>query len=323
MKSPPFLDPVSEELRRMEERMLEVAQADHPRLAEVLSYPFRHPGKRLRPAVVLLSARASGGQFDLDKVLSLAAAVEMLHTATLVHDDLIDAAPLRRGSPTVSSLWGDQIALFAGDYLFAGAASLAAETGDAQVITLFAHTLVSICTGEMQQSLRAPHWQQLEEDYYQRIRGKTASLFVLSAQGGALLSAAPDGTISALRNYGHNLGMAFQIVDDILDFVGDEEELGKPRGSDLHQGTITLPTIYFLEGHPQNALLQWVLEGRGSGGGIQSAVERIGCSTAIKRSRATARGFAAKAKKALDALPRSRYHQALLDLADYVTERRK
>ena len=302
--------------------MLEVAEMDHSQLAQVLSQPLRRQGKRLRPAVALLVARV-GGDPDPDKVVSLAAAVEMVHTATLVHDDLIDTSPLRRGSPTVSHLWGNRVALFAGDYLFAKATSLAAETDNVRVTSLFAWTLGAICRGEMRQTLGGQRRQRSREEYFGCIHDKTASLFAAAAEGGAILGEASQEIIKALRGYGRNLGMGFQIVDDILDFVGDERELGKPTGSDLRQGTITLPTIYFLEGHPQNALLQRVLERGGSEEDIQSAVEQIGCSTAIECSRATARGFAAKAKKALDALPRSRYHQALLDLADYVTERRK
>ena len=195
-----------------------------------------------------------------EKVAALAAAVETLHTATLVHDDLIDNALLRRGNPTLNAMWTSAATVLTGDYLFARAAAFAAETESVRVISIFAQTLMTICSGELNQIFGSDGGQPTataREYYYQRIYSKTASLFAASAEAGALLGEAPQTEAQALRDYGHNLGMAFQIVDDVLDFAGSEGDLGKPIGSDLRQGIITLPTIHFLEdvihdlkGHP-------------------------------------------------------------------------
>jgi geranylgeranyl pyrophosphate synthase len=321
--APVFLELIATDLQRAERRLLEVIrQVDDPQLLQVLSQPFLGKAKHLRPALVLLAAAGNGPVPE--SVVSLAAGIEVLHTATLVHDDLIDGAPLRRGQPTVSCLWGSRAALFVGDRLFGCAMALVAETRNVRVIRLFVRTLDLICRGEMQQAVEGRCWTLSREAYFQRIQGKTAFLFAAATEGGAILGGASEQVIEALRSYGLNLGMAFQMVDDILDFIGEEEELGKPRGSDLRQGTVTLPMICFLERHGEDVqgnLLRGILMGTGEGKELPLALEMVGTSPATGQAYAVAQEFVTQAREALKGLPESSYRQAMLELADYAVRR--
>jgi geranylgeranyl pyrophosphate synthase len=328
LKVIPIFELIREELERVERKMREVSHIEYEQLRATLDYILGSGGKRLRPALVLLSSKFY--PTDMEKVTSLAAAVETLHTATLVHDDLIDNAFLRRGNPTLNTLWDSAATVLTGDYLFARAAAFAAETKSVRVVSIFAQTLMTICSGELNQIFSSegePPTATAKEYYYQRIYSKTASLFAASTEAGAVLSGAPQTEAQALRDYGYNLGMAFQIVDDILDFTGNEGDLGKPIGSDLRQGIITLPTICFLEAHPDNETVTRVLNSRGEGNDearvLQPAVEMIKESGAIESSTVEAEKFAARSRDALSILPRNEYRQAMLDLADFVVERQK
>lgn len=322
MKLIPIFELIREDLECVERKMREVSRIEYEQLRATLDYLLGSGGKRLRPALVLLSSKFYPA--DAEKVTSLAAAVETLHTATLIHDDLLDNAFLRRGNPTLNATWNSVATVLTGDYLFARAAAFAAETKSVRVVSIFAQTLMSICGGELKQIFGSDQGQTTREYYYQRIYSKTASLFAASAETGALLSEAPEPEVQALRDYGYNLGMAFQIVDDILDLAGDEDELGKPVGSDLRQGVITLPTIYFLQAHPEDEAVTRVLSGRyGGDDEVRTAVEMIKESGAIESSTAEAKRFAARSRDALSTLPHNEYRQAMLDLTDFVVERRK
>jgi geranylgeranyl pyrophosphate synthase len=317
----PIFELIRDDLERVERKMREVSSIEYEPLRAALDYLLGSGGKRLRPALVVLSSKFYPA--DAEKVTSLAAAVETLHTATLIHDDLIDNALLRRGNPTLNALWNSAATVLAGDYLFARAADFAAETKSVRVVSIFAQTLMTICGGELRQIFSSDEGHLARDYYYQRIYSKTASLFAASTETGAILSGAPEPEVQALRDYGYNLGMAFQIVDDILDFTGDEGELGKPIGSDLRQGIITLPTIYFLEAHPEDKVVARVLSRGKSDDEIWAAVEMIKGSGAIESSLAEAKDFAARSRDALSILPRNEYRQAMLDLTDFVIERRK
>jgi geranylgeranyl pyrophosphate synthase len=325
LKIIPILELIREELERVERKMREASRIEYDQLRATLDYLLSSGGKRLRPALVLLSSKFY--PTDAEKVTCLAAAVETLHTATLVHDDLIDNALLRRGNPTLNALWNSAATVLTGDYLFARAAAFAAETKSVRVISIFAQTLMTICGGELNQIFGSDGGQPTsitKEYYYQRIYSKTASLFAASAEAGALLGEAPEAEAQALRDYGYNLGMAFQIVDDILDFAGNEGDLGKPVGSDLRQGIITLPAICFLEAHPEDETATRILKIRGKGDdAVRAIVEAIQESGAIEASTAEARRFAARSRTALSILPHNDYRQAMLDLADFVVERQK
>lgn len=319
MKVIPIFELIREDLERVERKMREVSAIEYQQLRTAVDYLLGSGGKRLRPALVVLASKFHPA--DVDKVTSLAAAVETLHTATLVHDDLIDHSFLRRGNPTLNAMWNSAATVLTGDYLFARAAAFAAETQSVRVVSIFAQTLMTICGGELKQIFGNDEEQTARKYYYQRIYSKTASLFAASTETGAILSNAPEPEVQALREYGYNLGMAFQIVDDVLDFVGNEEELGKPIGSDLRQGLITLPTIYFLEAHPEEELITRALNGQDDE--IQAAVEMIKELGAIESSMNEAKEFVTRSRNALAILPHNEYRQAMLDLADFVIERRK
>jgi len=319
LKTISILNLIHEELQYVEQRMREASRVEYEHLAEVLDDLLKSGGKRLRPALVLFSCKFY--PTDLDKTISLAASVEMLHTATLVHDDMIDHSLVRRGNPTLNATWNSEATVLAGDFLFALAASLAAETENVRVMSIFAQGLMTICSGELRQIFNSRGRLPSREEYYQRIYSKTASLFAASMEAGAVLSGAPEPQVQALREYGRTLGMAFQIVDDVLDFVGDERELGKPVGSDLRQGIVTLPALYFHEMPTADDTLIKVLNDP-SEEEVKAVVAAIRESGAVESALDEARTFAQRSQESLQILPHNEYRQAMLDLADYVVERR-
>ena len=322
MSTAAFLDVVRPDLERVEATLHDVVNVEYPLLANILNDLFSRGGKRLRPAVVFLAA--GFGECDPAKLTALATAVEMTHTATLVHDDLIDNSLLRRGSPTVNTLWHGGIVVLIGDYLFAKAAELSAQVELVSIGKLFAQTLAIITDGELRQAFTARSVQAGEEHYYQWIYAKTASLFAASAEAGAIMSQQTPEAQASLRAYGHNLGMAFQVVDDILDFVGNESELGKPVGSDLRQGTITLPTIFYLQEHPGDEDVQHVLNGTAKDENhVARVIQTIQDSSAIPRAYERARAFVAAACGALDGLPDNEHRRAMIALAENSVERKK
>jgi geranylgeranyl pyrophosphate synthase len=249
-----MFDLIKDDLQRVETRLHDVPlrfDVDLRLVTEAIGHLLDAGGKRIRPALTLLTGRLY--PCEADKIISMAAAVEMLHTATLVHDDVVDGSLLRRGSPTLNAHWSPGATILTGDYLFARAADLAAQTDNVRVMQIFARTLMTIASGELRQLFGDATRRQTREDYFKRIYAKTASMFELATEAaGVLIGAAEDENL-ALRQYGHDLGIAFQIMDDVLDFIGDESPLGKPVASDLRQGIVTLPVIDYLEAHPRQA----------------------------------------------------------------------
>jgi geranylgeranyl pyrophosphate synthase len=317
-----LFEPIREELEVVEQKLYQAAHSEQEPLRETVGYLLDSGGKRIRPALAILSSKFHDG--ETERVLPLAAAVEMLHTATLVHDDLLDGSLLRRGSPTLNARLGTGAVILVGDYLFARAADLAAATESVPVVGIFAKTLMTICSGELRHVFDEDGWRRTKEEYYRNTYSKTASLFAASTESGALLSGAPAATVQALREYGYNLGMAFQIVDDILDFVGEEEQMGKPIGSDLRQGTVTLPLLLFLDDHPEHDLLRSIFKDQeGREERIRALVEKVRNSPAIGSAREEARRFTVQSKEAIKDLLDNEYRQVLLDLADYLLERRR
>ena len=320
MSTVSLLDIVQPELERVEIMLQDVARVDYPILATILRDIMGSGGKRLRPALVFLAGAL--GPSDPLAVAKIAAAVEMTHTATLVHDDLVDNSLLRRGNPTVNAIWHGGIVVLVGDYIFAKAAELASDTGVSDIAKIFGQTLAIISEGELRQAFTARSWQHTEEEYYRRIYAKTASLFAAASESGAILSGHVGEPRARLRRYGHDLGMAFQIVDDILDFVGSERELGKPVASDLGQGLVTLPAIYYMQEHPEDAEFRALAEGGPvTPEIIAAAVAAIRGSSAIERSYDTARAFVASAKEALAPFADNQYRRTMIGLADYAVER--
>ncbi len=292
----------------------------HQDLHKVLEHLVSSGGKRVRPAVALLTGRMLGA--EVKRLITLAASIEMLHTATLVHDDLIDGSLLRRGIPTINAQWSPAATVLAGDYIFARAAELAAQTDSVAVMRIFAETLATIVNGEITQ-LFTSRGLSSRENYFRRIYAKTASMFVLATKSAALISGSGDEVVEAVRVYGYEIGMAFQIVDDILDFTGEQSTVGKPVASDLRQGLVTLPAIYYQENNPDDADMLAVLRGEyNNDGRMTRLVKAIRDSGAVHKALDEARQFVERGWRALNGLPEGKERQALYELGQYIIDRR-
>ncbi|MBI4180713.1 MAG: polyprenyl synthetase family protein [Chloroflexi bacterium] len=313
--------PVQEDLEKIEDKLRSVSRVDSPQLSEMLEYSLKGDGKRIRPVLTLLSGKFCN--YDLDSLLPMATATELLHTATLIHDDAIDNSPVRRSRPTVYKVWGEEKAILLGDYLFAEAGALTATTRNLRVIKLFANTLKAISSGELNQAFNAFNPEQSHQQYFQRVSKKTGALFCMATESGSVLSQAPEESIQILIEYAHNLGIAFQIVDDILDFIGTEEELGKPVGSDLTQGTLTLPAILLLEHYPRDNPVRRLFAKRDGQDDIKRAIELVRNSSIVQECYQIASDYCAKACQKLKLLPDNSSRQSLIALADFVISRKK
>lgn len=314
-------EPIQQDLVSVEERIRSLKQSAPPQMADLVEYALRDPGKLLRPALTLLAGKPF--RYNEQLIMTMAMSVELLHIATLIHDDTVDKAQLRRGRPTLSSVWGQSTAVLVGDYLFAASAELVASTDEIRVARNFAKTVMAISSAELEANYTAFDWRQTRERYYQRIGNKTASLFVLATQSGATLCQAPEQAIESLRQYGYNLGLAFQIVDDVLDFIGETNEMGKPVGHDLSQGTLTLPAILFLERQPENNPIKRLFANHGDPDSLHLAIETIGNSSIIQECYDVALDFCSKARSCLEMLPPSDSKRSLDGLTDYVLQRKR
>ncbi|MDO9446216.1 MAG: polyprenyl synthetase family protein [Dehalococcoidia bacterium] len=313
--------PVADDLPRVRDTIQSIAQAaDFPFLQQMLESALAGTGKMMRPAIALLAGRL--GAYDLDRLVPLAASVELLHTATLVHDDVIDSADARRGEPTPNALFGNAASVMLGDYMFAHAADFIAQTDNTQVVRVFARTLMTMAKGELTQDITVFEYSEDVTRYLDRIIGKTASLFGTAAEGGAMVAGATAEQVEAMRVYGLRLGIAFQIVDDILDFTGDPAVMGKPAGSDLQGGTLTLPAILYMQRRPDDNPIKKAFAGIRQKSNFDRAIREILESGVIDESMATARQFGEEARGALVAIPAGEIRDTLDGLVDYVLERR-
>jgi heptaprenyl diphosphate synthase len=293
---------------------------------DVVSAPmadlFAAGGKRLRPALVLLSAKC--GRYDLEKLLPAAMAVELTHAATLVHDDVIDRSAVRRGRPTVAASLGDEPAIVIGDFYFAKAYEHAARTDSTEVVGILARTVMEICAGEVrQQAIRYDYRTEVDE-YMRRIEAKTATLLAASCDIGAVLGGLPASQRSALHEYGRLLGLAFQIADDVLDYLGTVGEMGKPIGQDIAEGFATLPLMLAREDPDNASKLDRVLSGalKLSTQEARDVVEMVRGSHAPQQALERAREFATAARKQLDAIAPGEARDSLASLTDYVVTRK-
>lgn len=308
--------PVANDIPLVGRRLRDLANGHHPLLGEALEYVFETRGKRIRPALVLLAGKL--GNYDLERLVTLAASLEVVHTATLIHDDTIDHALTRRGLDTINAIWDDRVAILTGDFLFAQSAHLAAQLDSVRIMTLLSETVMAMSSGELSQYAASRERSVDESDYLARIGGKTASLFAMCCEGAAVVSGQSSEQIAALRDYGANLGLAFQLADDVLDFTGSAEILGKPAGSDLREGTITLPAILWLRDLPLDS--SWREELR-AGRNIDAIVRQVAESPAIEQALGRARQSAGAARRSLAVFLPSPARSALLELTDYVVER--
>lgn len=309
--------PVAPDLAAVDDRLRGLAAGHDPLLVDALSHVLRSGGKRIRPGLVLLSGRL--GHYHLDRLVTFAAAVEVVHTATLVHDDTVDQSTTRRGSSTVNAMWDGKVAILLGDYLFAQSAQLAAHLDDVRLMNLLSETVMAMSRAELRQYESSRDRRIDESDYLLRIAGKTASLFAMCSEGAGIISEQSEDHIAALRRYGTSLGMAFQIADDVLDFMGDEGTLGKPAGNDLRQGTITLPAILLAKQLPESSALRRDLE---RGTNLEAVVEAVQESSGVDRALQAAERYAAEAREALVDFPQGEVRDTLIDLTEHVVHRR-
>lgn len=283
---------------------------------------FAAGGKRIRPALVLLAAKC--GRYDLQKLTPAAIAVELTHAATLVHDDVIDRAQVRRGRPTVAAQLGDEPAIVVGDFYFAKAYEQAAFTDSPEVVAILARAVMDICAGEVRQQAIRYRYDTGIEEYMRRIEAKTATLLAACCDIGALLGDIDGRRRSALRDYGRLLGLAFQIADDVLDYQGSEDEIGKPIGHDIAEGFATLPLMLAMEDAAIAPEISRLLHsGRElSNAEAQQIVDLVRASRGPERALERARELSSEARRQLESLSAGQAGGALAALTNYVVSRK-
>jgi len=310
---------MQDDLNRVERRLLEAASIDFPIVSGMVQDLVKTGGKRLRPLLLLLAAKAF--DYDRDRAVTAAAGVELLHTASLIHDDSIDRAALRRGQPTLNTQLSTGAVILIGDFLFAQSAILAAATDSTRVVSIFASSLGSICDGQLRETLDAHRLDQDRETYEHRIYGKTASLFAGAAEMGAVIGGASEEAIQQLRDFGGDIGMAFQIIDDVLDLREGTQMLGKPAGNDLRQGVVTLPTMLFAADLPGDSVSRTTLEEIIAGEEqrddvIDDILAEIRASGALDRAEAIAAEFSDRARGRISVVPNAEVREYLNNVVD-------
>ncbi|MEH2253008.1 solanesyl diphosphate synthase [Nostoc sp.] len=312
--------PVEADLRLLADNLKQLVGNRHPILFAAAEHLFGAGGKRIRPAIVLLISRATMLEQDITpRHRRLAEITEMIHTASLVHDDVVDESDVRRGVPTVHSLFGNRIAILAGDFLFAQSSWYLANLDNLEVVKLLSEVIMDLATGEIQQGLNSFDATISIENYLQKSYYKTASLIANSSKAAGLLSEVSRETVEHMYSYGRHFGIAFQIVDDILDFTSTTDTLGKPVGSDLKSGNLTAPVLFALAEKPSlEVLIERVFAQEGD---LEQALELIQDSQGIHQARELAAHHAKLAIEHLAVLPPSESHQALINIAEYTLSR--
>jgi all-trans-nonaprenyl-diphosphate synthase len=312
--------PVEADLQILADNLIQLIGNDHPILYAAAEHLFGAGGKRIRPAIVLLVSRATMLEKDIThRHRRLAEITEMIHTASLVHDDVVDESEVRRGVPTVHSLFGNRIAIQAGDFLFAQASWYLANLDNLAVVKLLSQVIMDLATGEIQQNLNHFDTNTSIETYLKKTYYKAATLFANSSKAAGLLSEVSEEVAEHLYNYGRHFGLAFQIVDDILDFTSSTDTLGKPAGSDLKSGNLTAPVLFALEEKPY---LETLIEREfAQEGDLEQALALVQDSQGIQRARELAAHHAKLAVEHVGVLPTSDSLQALMNMADYVLSR--
>lgn len=316
---------IQDDLAQMEEEFLRQLRSNVQIISHIGEYLRDGGGKRIRPALLLLTAKLFGRPAT-PAIIRMATVIESLHTATLVHDDIIDDAQVRRGRPSVNRVWGNQITVLMGDWLYMAAFETALQQRSFEVLDILTSMTRQMTEGELMQLDLIGNLDISVETYLEITRRKTACLFSACTEIGGLLGGASLEQRCKLREFGLHLGMAFQLIDDVLDFVSTEDVLGKPTGNDLREGKITLPLIYLLQrGHPADVqMIQTVMRERSYQHVSRSAfVARLHETGVLEQARRVAREYASQARVSLDAIPASLYRSALLDMTEFVTERSK
>ncbi|MBO8170703.1 MAG: heptaprenyl diphosphate synthase component II [Bacillaceae bacterium] len=307
------------DMQVIEKHLEEAVSSKEQVLRKTSNQLLKAGGKRLRPVFVLLSGKF--GNYDINRLKYIAVSLELIHMATLVHDDVIDNADTRRGKKTVKAKWDNRVAMYTGDYIFAKALDVVTELKDPRIHQSLAKVMVEMCRGEIEQIRDFNNWEQNLKDYLRRIKRKTALLIAVSCKLGALVGECRPQVVNSLYRYGYNVGMAFQITDDILDFTGDEKKLGKPAGSDLRQGNITLPALCTFH-HPEDGvrLRDWVKQGVLEEN-MDEAIDLIRNGHGIGFARQLSRRYNDRAKQAIQDLPDNRSKQSLMEIARFIESR--
>lgn len=288
-------------------------------LQKASSQLLKAGGKRIRPVFVLLSGKF--GSYDIETIKLTAVALELIHMASLVHDDVIDAADIRRGQPTINYTWNDRIAMYTGDYILACSLAYMTNIKDPIAHRILSHALIEVCLGEIEQIKDKYRFNQNLRDYLRRIKRKTALLIAVSCELGAVSTGADKHIYQKLFKFGYYIGMSYQITDDILDFTSSEQELGKPSGEDLRQGNITLPVLYAMNDPILKAKIIKVNE-QTTKEEMSSIISAIKASGAIDQSHKISRRYLDKALHILDELPQNKAKKMLKDIANYIGSRK-
>ncbi len=315
------IDQIASIATKAPENSLEIPFGNRDDLDTQLGHVLATPGKRVRPALTLLASRLWGHDID-ERAIKMATAVELLHIATLVHDDTVDRADTRRGHQTASKIWGRNVAVLIGDFIFATSAMYVCDTDNIRLVRRFAETITELARGELSEIYTAWQPDVPLEEYTQRIYDKTASLFCTAAESGAVLGEGDDESVENLRNYGYNIGMAYQVYDDLLDYRSTSEELGKPAGHDLGEGILTLPAIIAAKNGAADEiqrLFNAPEEARADL--IPQAVDAIKSTGALEQTHKVATNYVDAAVRSLDGIPPSDSLDSLLILAEFVQTR--
>ena len=316
--------PVQDELDLVEAKLKGLASqatTATENLRPLLDYVAETGGKRIRPAVTLLASHSY--PHDTGKLVLMASAVELLHLATLIHDDTVDDSSTRRGRATVSNVWGHHVSVLFGDYVFATSATFVCDTESLRIMRRFSETIMELASGELIEYFGAYDPNQARPLYDDRIYRKTASLFCTAGESGAVLAGAPEDEVQAMRRYAYNVGMAFQIGDDLLDFQGDESSLGKPVGSDLLNGVLTLPTILLMERYPSDNAVAAFFQDRDDPDKMQRVLDIIHNSSIMRDCQEVIKGYCDCACAELESIPPGEARRSLVALAEYVHDRQR
>ena len=313
---------LSHGLDEVEKLLSSHIQGEYPLVVETSRHLVEAGGKRFRPLIALIASHFGNGQSR--EIIEAAVVCELTHVATLYHDDVMDEAPLRRGVESANNRWGNTVAILTGDYLFSRAFQLMVETGSLQVLDILANASATIAEGEVLQLTAAQDVTTTEDIYLQVVRGKTAALFSAATQVGGVISNASAQQCQALYDYGDALGVAFQIVDDLLDVVGDAKSTGKNVGDDFRERKLTLPLIKAIAAADDHEMVFWkrtIEKGDQVDGDLAHAIDLMHKHGAIEATRADAVAWAQRAQDALTQLPNNEINELLSGLAKYVVER--
>ncbi|MBC5637071.1 heptaprenyl diphosphate synthase component II [Ornithinibacillus sp. BX22] len=323
MKLPKTYTYLKKDLDVIESSLMEAIQANHPVLREASTQLLKAGGKRIRPVFVLLSSQF--GTVSIEQITKVAVSLELIHMATLVHDDVIDDAELRRGMPTIKKQYGNRVAMYTGDYILARALETITQIDNAELHKTLAEALVEVSLGEIQQIKDKYNWDQNIRSYLRRIKRKTALLLALSCKLGAMTSGITPSEVKKLYEYGYYIGMSYQIIDDILDFTSSAEELGKPSGNDLYQGNVTLPVLYAMRDENFNRLVRETFANPDevSKEKMECIISRLKETDAIDMSYQLSERYLKKAFRALNGFPHNKAKITLEQIAKYIGKRKQ